>query len=91
MFGEALCFHCGKTTIFEKVTLTSYYPLSLYGCGYCTECGKLRCNATIVNVRLDKEPSDDPDRYYLKIGWSIPYWERHKYEKGNCYKSSTTP
>lgn len=85
-----MCFHCGKTTVFRDVKPTAYYPLLLMCNGYCTECGKLSCKIDIVNLRLDYEPSDEENRYYLKMKWAKPYWERRPYEKGNCYKSSTT-
>lgn len=76
MYGEGLCINCGKTTVFEKVQPTVYYPESLYCCGYCTECGEIGCNTVIVNLRLVKHRSDDINDYYLKLPWAVPYWKR---------------
>ena len=76
MYGEGLCIHCGKTTVFEKVHPTVYYPLSLDCSGYCTECGEISCNTTIVNLRLVKHRSEDINDYFLKLPWAVPYWKR---------------
>ena len=76
MYGEGLCFNCNKTTIFEKIKPTVYYPESLYCTGYCSECGELRSNAPMVNLRLVKHRSKDINDYYLKLPWAKPYWDR---------------
>lgn len=76
MFGEGLCSKCGKTTIFEKIKPTVYYPESLRCTGYCSKCGELSCNAIIVNLRLVKRKSKDVNDYYLKLPWAKPYWDR---------------